>query len=120
MKLKNIHQNKELAAQFIASFGLPVPEFEYRFHPVRRWRFDFCWRPQMLALEVEGGAWIPGGGRHNRAQGFHKDREKYSAAAILGWRIVYATPQTFASGAALEDVKRALASPTPNTSSVQT
>lgn len=106
MKIKHIHQNKELAAQFIASHGLPMPEFEYRFSPTRKWRFDFCWVPQMLALEVEGGAWI--NGRHNRASGYLKCLEKYSAAAILGWRIVYATPQTFASGAALEDVKRAL------------
>lgn len=102
----NIHQDKELAAAFIAKHGLPVPEFEWKFHPHRRWRFDMAYPDKLIALEIEGGAWVSG--RHCRGKGFIDDRKKYTAAALLGWRILYATPDTFASGAALEDVKQAL------------
>ena len=58
---------------------------EYRFDKERRWRFDFAWPEKLVALEVEGGAWI--GGRHNRAAGFQADVEKYNAAAAGGWRV---------------------------------
>lgn len=41
---------------------------EHRFHPARRWRFDFAWPELLFAVEVEGGIWT--GGRHNRGSGF--------------------------------------------------
>jgi hypothetical protein len=28
---------------------------EHKFHPVRKWRFDFAFPPQMVAFEFEGG-----------------------------------------------------------------
>lgn len=58
---------------------------EHRFHPVRKWRFDFAYPQKMIAIECEGGHWT--GGRHTRGSGFAKDCEKYSAAAELGWLI---------------------------------
>lgn len=76
-----------LAAQ-IAGWGMPVAE--HRFHPTRRWRFDYAWVQHKLALEIEGGIWV--GGRHNRATGFVKDVEKYNEAAVLGWRVLRLTP----------------------------
>ncbi len=36
---------------------------EYRFHPVRKWRFDFALLNQKVAIEFEGGIFINGG--HN-------------------------------------------------------
>ena len=35
--------------------GLPAPEREFVFHPLRKWRFDFAWPEQFVAAEVEGG-----------------------------------------------------------------
>ena len=29
---------------------------EYRFHPTRKWRFDYAWPENKIALEVEGGS----------------------------------------------------------------
>lgn len=58
---------------------------EYRFHPKRKWRFDFADPFQKIAIELEGGVWT--GGRHTRPEGFTKDCEKYNAAALLGWRV---------------------------------
>jgi very-short-patch-repair endonuclease len=63
---------------------------EYRFHPTRKWRFDFAWPENKRAMEVEGGVWT--GGRHTRGSGFLKDCEKYNAAASLGWRVFRFTP----------------------------
>jgi len=70
----------------IRALGLPEPEREYRFHPTRRWRFDFAWPDRMLAVEIEGGVWSRG--RHTRGSGFVKDCEKYAEAALLGWRVI--------------------------------
>lgn len=75
----------------IRSAGFPNPEVEYRFHPTRRWRFDIAWPDKMLAIEIEGGAWIAG--RHNRPAGYIKDMDKYNEAALLGWRVLRYTPQ---------------------------
>lgn len=86
--------------------GLPKPEREYRFHPSRRWRWDFCWPEQMVALEIEGGAFS--GGRHTRGPGFQADCEKQSVAAALGWRVLRATAYHVESGQFLEWVRRAL------------
>lgn len=61
-------------------------EWEYRFHPTRKWRFDAAFPNAKVALEIEGGVWQYG--RHNRASGFLKDMEKYNEAAALGWRVI--------------------------------
>lgn len=65
--------------------GFPAPELEYRFHPKRKWRFDFAWPDLLVAAEVEGGVWVKG--RHNRGGGFIEDCTKYNAAAELGWSV---------------------------------
>lgn len=71
--------------------GLPVPVAEHKFHPTRKWRFDYAWPDRLVALEVEGGVWAQG--RHTRGSGFVKDMEKYNAAAALGWRVLRALPR---------------------------
>ena len=67
----------------------PEPVREYRFHPARRWRLDFAWPAQKVAVEVEGGIWIRG--RHQRPLPFTTDCEKYNAATTMGWRIFRCT-----------------------------
>jgi very-short-patch-repair endonuclease len=66
--------------------GLTVrePEREYRFDGVRRWRFDFAWLDERLAVECDGGQWLARGGKHARDH----DREKLNAAAVQGWRVL--------------------------------
>ena len=66
--------------------GIPAPEREYRFHPPRRWRFDFAWPAHKVAVEIEGITHYGKGiGRHQSADGFVKDCEKYEAALLDGW-----------------------------------
>lgn len=76
--------------RLLRSVGLPAPVREHRFHPVRRWRFDYAWPEQRVALEVDGGVWT--GGRHTRGAGFIKDMEKLNTATIAGWRVVRVVP----------------------------
>ena len=88
------------------AIGLPVPVAEHRFHASRRWRFDFAWPDDRLAVEVEGGAFVAG--RHTRGSGFEKDIEKYAEATALGWRVLRVLPKHITNGQALTWVERAL------------
>lgn len=58
---------------------------EFKFHPTRKWRFDFALPEKKIAFEIEGGIWIKG--RHTRPKGFLGDIEKYNAAAELCWLV---------------------------------
>lgn len=94
------------AMSFFERCGLPAPMAEYRFHPERRWRFDYAWPAQRVALEVEGGVWT--GGRHTRGAGFLGDMEKYNAAALLGWRVLRVTPSKLCSAKTIEMIHEAV------------
>lgn len=80
---------------------------EYRFHPKRRWRFDFAITDRMIAIEVEGGHWS--NGRHTRGKGFEDDCEKYSEAACLGWRLIRVTTSQVKNGMAIAWIRAAIA-----------
>jgi very-short-patch-repair endonuclease len=66
--------------------NLPEPWHNYRFHATRKWTIDFAWPAEKLAIEIEGGA--PGGGRHQRREGFTRDAEKYRAVVNGGWHLL--------------------------------
>jgi len=86
-------KEKSNAILFIAlckSFRVPPPQQEYKFHDKRKFRFDFAWIDEKLAVEIEGGVWIQG--RHTRGSGYVKDMEKYNLAAEAGWRVLRFTP----------------------------
>ena len=90
--------------QILESLNLPIPVTEYRFHPTRKWRFDYAYPELKIAIEQEGGVWIQG--RHNRATGFLKDIEKYNEASLLGWRIIRITPQMITDGSVITIIER--------------
>ena len=96
----------ELLRAQLRNAGLPEPVREHCFCPGRRFRFDWAWPDRGVALELEGGVWTRG--RHVRPRGYERDCEKYSLAAILGWRVVRATPAMVEDGRALELIERAL------------
>ena len=95
-----------LFASLCYAHGLSFPLAEFQFAPPRKWRFDYCWYNDMIALEVEGGAWTKG--RHTRGKGFLADIEKYNEAALMGYLVLRCTPQDLETGAAFALVKRAL------------
>jgi len=82
------------------------PEREYRFHPVRRWRFDFAFPHLMLAIEVEGGSWVQG--RHSRGKGMSEDCVKYNSAVIMGWHVLRFTSDLVKSGEAIKMIEEFL------------
>lgn len=89
------------------AYGIPAPVAEYRFHGSRRWRLDFAWPEQRVALEVDGGVWT--GGRHTRGAGWTADTEKLNTAQAEGWRVLRCTPSTRDTTATLDAIRAALA-----------
>lgn len=75
----------------------PVVEVEHRFHPVRRWRFDFAVPSEKLAVEYNGHGQAGGGhiGRHASLTGMAGDCEKLNAAQALGWTVLQFTALHF-------------------------
>lgn len=82
--------NPKIVVPFMEQCGLPAPRLEVRFHPNRKWRFDFAWLGSRVALEVQGG--IFSGGRHVRGAALVKEYEKLNAAAVAGWRVLFCQP----------------------------
>lgn len=86
---KTLSQHETLIGLHLEELGIKDYVREYRFCAERRWRFDVAvLRPDMkLAVELEGGIWVAGGGGHNRGRAFMDDLEKYNEATALGWAV---------------------------------
>lgn len=67
---------------------------EHRFDAERKWRFDFAFVDQKLAVEYEG---IFGGGksRHTTVNGYTGDADKYNAGAAQGWKVFRVTAKNY-------------------------
>ena len=78
-------------ARYWTGLGGPELQREFIFHPERKWRADFAHVGSRTLIEVEGGIFLAGGGRHNRAAGFIADAEKYLEAFLAGWNVVRLT-----------------------------
>jgi hypothetical protein len=63
---------------------------EYKFHPFRKWRFDFAIPDKLVAVEYNGV--FSNKSRHITAVGHTGDCEKLNQAQILGWRVLQYTP----------------------------
>jgi very-short-patch-repair endonuclease len=94
LRFRDPHPPSRLERKFLhywQSLGGPELQREHRFHPTRKWRADFAHIPSGTIIEVEGGIYIAGGGRHNRGAGFIADTEKYLEATLAGWRVIRLT-----------------------------
>jgi very-short-patch-repair endonuclease len=102
-----VKYNPAVVLAYFRDMGLPVPNTEHRFDENRRWRFDFSWYAEKVALEVEGGVWT--GGKHGRGSGIVKDIEKYNAATTAGWRVLRVLPKELCTNATIAMLSTALA-----------
>ena len=82
------------------------PVAEHKFDAGRRWRFDFAWPEEKVALEVQGG--LLSGGRHSRGPALLKEHEKLNAAARQGWRIFFTIPQNLCMTETIEMLRAAM------------
>jgi len=98
---------EEILSLHLKAQRLPF-EREYRFHPTRKWRFDFADPQRKIAVEVEGGIFT--NGRHSRGAGMRADMEKYNAAAMLGWRVLRFFSDDVKSGKAINTIMEMMSS----------
>lgn len=82
----------------LRSNDIPNPEREYRFHATRKWRFDFAWPDSKVAVEIDGGGFTFGGGKHMQP----RDLEKLNTAASLGWKVYRFTPEMIRKSQAIK------------------
>jgi hypothetical protein len=61
-------------------------ETEYRFHPDRRWRFDFYIKELNCGIEYEGI--FSEHSRHTNKKGYTGDTDKYTKAAVMGIKVL--------------------------------
>lgn len=81
-------------------------EQEYKFHPKRKWRADFLITGTKILVEVEGGIWIAGGGRHTRGKGCLGDMEKYNEAAMMGFTVLRFSTEQVKAGVAIKQIEQ--------------
>lgn len=89
-------------------------EAEYKFHPTRKWRFD--WKISganikskkwvKVAIEYEGGVFTGGG--HTRGVIYSGNAEKYNEAALMGWTVLRFTAPMIRAGLHENQINRAL------------
>ena len=81
----------------------------------RQWRFDLALPDYMLAIEIQGVVVRKIGGRvvtmggHADVQGMRDDHEKFNAATLLGWSVLFFMPADVKPRRALETTLRVLA-----------
>jgi very-short-patch-repair endonuclease len=83
----------------------PTPEWRFC---ERRWRFDFAFVDQRVAVEIDGAVWARG--RHQRPKGFISDCDKLNTAQMNGWVVLRFTDEHMKDGdKCIRLVKEALA-----------
>lgn len=81
---KTDHRERAIAA-ILKENNIPFEE-QYKFHPTRKFRFDFAFPQHKIAIEYEGGIWQKS--RHTTGPGYARDVVKYREAVLLGWRVL--------------------------------
>ena len=97
---------EELFAFQATAAGLPAFEREVCVIPGRKFRFDFCWRPARLLVEINGGTYTKAA--HSTGGGIARDYEKIRLAQDCGWKVYPFDGRAVKSGEAIEVVRKAL------------
>jgi very-short-patch-repair endonuclease len=81
---------------------------EYRFHPTRKWRFDFVIDPDRLKVAVEYDG-LMGGTAHRSIGMVAKDSSKINTAQTMGWNVVRVNAISLKDGSGYTAIERAVA-----------
>lgn len=65
---------------------------EFEFDDERKWRWDYCWPDQKVAVEVDGFGY-----GHQAQQSIARNNEKRNAAVSVGWRVFVFDSRTLGS-----------------------
>ena len=100
-----LDHKQELALWLTATYGDAVmPEF--RFHPTRKWRFDFALPERKVAIEFDG---LFGGTAHRSINMVAKDSEKINEAQLHGWIVIRTNTINLRDGSGYTAIERAVA-----------
>ena len=97
---------ENIFASQLDAVGLDGYVREYQAIPGRRYRFDFCWVKERLAVEIQGGTYSRGA--HARPLGIKRDYEKGNLAVQFGWRVLQFDADMVKSGQALDFTEKML------------
>lgn len=75
---------------------------EYQFHSKRKFRFDFCIKELMLAIEYEGI--FSEKSRHTTFSGYSQDSIKYNLAVSEGYKVLRYTAMNYKN--LIDDLKK--------------
>lgn len=80
-------KHKVIVDALLAQSRIPMPVCEHRFCS-RKFRFDYAWPEQKVAVEIEGGTYGRRKARHSTGSGYSADCDKYNLAALGGWLVL--------------------------------
>ena len=100
---KTVSKGEDLLENHLNALNIPFTK-EFKFHPDRKWQADFRIDGMPILVEVEGGVFT--NGRHTRGEGYTKDCEKYSAAAVNGWFVIRGTTAQIKSGLVIQWIEK--------------
>jgi very-short-patch-repair endonuclease len=83
---KHVCYIKEQLTYWCMEKGYKLQE-EFRFHPARKYRFDFCIKELMIAVEYQGGIFMEKSG-HSNCHGATRDADKANLAQSEGWKVL--------------------------------
>jgi len=91
-----------------------IPAEQYRFHPTRRFLFDFAWIKQKVAVELDGFGYGNKFGGHQTIVGICNGHTKQNLAHEHGWLVLRYSSRCLGSKAkrqaACEQILRVLSS----------
>ncbi|MCC6315675.1 MAG: hypothetical protein IT337_16885, partial [Thermomicrobiales bacterium] len=109
---------KQTLATWLAFAGLGEWVTEFRFHPTRKWRFDWALMSPALKIAVEydgiTGATAfnrkgtEGNASHASVGNIMRDAEKINEAQLLGWLVIRVNAKTIKSGQAFAWIETAV------------
>lgn len=110
MRSKGVKKTKKEYPVFEALLRQEFGPFEKElmFHQERKWRFDYAYPDQKIAIEIEGLVQPWKKSRHTQNDGYKEDCIKYNEATVLGWRVLRFTQDMVLKVSTLELLRKVL------------